>query len=161
MGCETAFFLALTGKLYDLSKYRKRLPGSMGQQIIRLLMDKKLPDSMRKNIRVIEPSDNVAANIEEGTKQAIFEGFAKHGVQINTGLRLDEVIEGGVITVDMYGEKHKFEADSVVLTGSIPNNDLLEGFEKADISVYPVGDCAEPRKIYDAIHEGFFAGYNL
>ena len=43
----------------------------------------------------------------------------------------------------------------------MPNNDLLEGLEKANVPVYSVGNCVEPRRIYDAIHEGFFVGYYL
>ena len=161
VGCETAYFLALAGKLYGLSKYRKIMSESTGQQLTRLLMNRKLPESMRKNIRIIEPSEDITTDIEEGTKQVLLEGFAKWGVQTSTGLLLDEVTDSGVITIDMHGEKHEFVADSVVLTGSIPNNELLEELKKAGIPVYPVGDCVEPRKIYDAIHEGFFAGYNL
>lgn len=161
VGCETAFFLALAGKLYGLSRYRKVLARSWEQRLTRLLIEEKLPSFARKQIRIIEPTDNVAADIEEGVRQVIFQGFSRWGVQINVGLRLDEVTEKGIVAVDRYGEKHSFEADSVVLTSCISSNDLLEELEKANMVVYPVGDCVEPRKIYDAIHEGFLTSYRL
>ena len=161
IGCETAYLLALAGKLYGISKHRKMLPRNVEHPLTRLLIDRKLPASLRKNIRIIEPSENVAADIDKQTKQVILEGFEKWGIQTNTGLRLDEVIDEGVIAIDRYGEKRRFEADSVILTGFAPDNTLLEEFEKANIPAYPVGDCVEPRKIYDAIHEGFLTGYRL
>jgi pyruvate/2-oxoglutarate dehydrogenase complex dihydrolipoamide dehydrogenase (E3) component len=34
--------------------------------------------------------------------------------------------------------------------------DRLE--QETDLDVYAVGDCVKPRRIYDAIHEGFVAG---
>jgi hypothetical protein len=83
-------------------------------------------------------------------------------VELNPGLKLKEVVDGGIIAVDRDGEKHNIEADSVILAcGFKSRDDLLEGLEKTDIPVYPVGDCIKPRKIYDAIHEGFLAGYHL
>ena len=115
-----------------------------------------------KKMRIIEMLDNVGMGMDKLTKQAYFEGFSKHGVELNPGLKLKEVVDGGIIAVDRDGEKHNIEADSVILAcGFKSRDDLLEGLEKTDIPVYPVGDCIEPRKIYDAIHEGFLAGYHL
>jgi len=75
---------------------------------------------------------------------------------------LEEVIDGDVIAIDRYWKRYNFEADSVVRSlGFVTRGDLLEGLEKANIAVYPVGDCVQHRRIYDAIHEGFFASYRL
>jgi len=115
-----------------------------------------------KRVQIIELLEDVALGMGEAEQQFIFEEFSKYRVKTNLGLRLEEVIDGGVIAADRYGKRYNFEADSVVLAlGLVARGDLLEGLEKANIAVYPVGDCVEPRKIYDAIHEGFFAGYRL
>ena len=161
IGCEIAYLLALVGKLYGISKHRKMLPKSMEHRLTRILNDTKLPLSLRKNIRVIELSENVAVGIDKPTKQVILEGFEKWGIQTNTGLRLDEVIDGGIIAVNWYGGKHHFDCDNVVLTSYTSDDTLLEELEKTNISIVPVGDCVSPRKIYDAIHEGFLAGYRV
>lgn len=113
-------------------------------------------------VRIFKVRDDVPLEMERGEQEVVFEGFAKYGVEFNQGLRLQEVLDGAAIFVDKYGKKRKVEADSVILAlGFVPRTDLLEGLEKANIAVYPVGDCVEPRKIYEAIHEGFFAGYRL
>jgi len=33
--------------------------------------------------------------------------------------------------------------------------------KEAGLEVYAVGDCVSPRKIFDAIHEGYLAAYSL
>ena len=115
-----------------------------------------------KKVRILEMLDEVALGVEGETKQALFEGFAKHGVEMNAGLMLEEVNDGYVVAVDRFGKKYKFETETLVAAfGYVSSNDLLGAFEKSNIEVYPVGDCMEPRKIYDAIHEGFSAGYRV
>jgi len=116
-----------------------------------------------KKVRIFRVREKDAPwGIEGAEIQFIFEGFFKYGVELHQGLRLEEVIDGGAIFVDRYGKRSNFETDSVVLSlGFVARNDLLKGLEKANIEVYPVGDCVAPRMIYDAIHEGFFTSYRL
>ena len=162
VGCEIAFFLALAGKLPGLRKFEGILSGSLVKQVHRwLLTQPKTPSFLRKYITVIEESDTIAYDVELKSKQVIREVFTRYGVQEKPGLKLAEIIDGGIIAIDKRGMEHLIKADSVIITGSKANNGLLEELKKADIPVYPVGDCVEPRKIYDAIHEGFLAAYRL
>ncbi len=161
-GCELALFLAVAGRLHELLRYRRMLPQGWVKGVTRLLLGKaKLPAPLRKKIRILEASEDVASGISGGAKQFIFEGFAKYGVEINLGLTLEEITERGVIAVDGHGRKYNFEADSIVFTGLVARKDLLEGLEKANVAVYSVGDCVEPRGIYEAIHEGHMAARHL
>lgn len=162
IGCETALFLTMAGKLYGLLQYRRMLPQGWVQWITRLLLGKvKLPSLLRKKIRIIEASAEVASGIEDGDKEGILEHFSEYGVEINLGLRLEEVIKGGVIAVDRHGKRYNFKADSIVFTNFAARNDLLDGLKKANLKVHAVGDCVEPRRIYDAIHAGHLAALNL
>jgi hypothetical protein len=48
------------------------------------------------------------------------------------------------------------QADTIVLAlGLKPNNGLVEGLAGKTSEVYPIGDCTEPRKVINAIWEGF------
>ncbi len=162
VGCEVAFFLAIAGKLSGLSRFRRMLPQGVAKGVTELLLSgTKLPPALRKKIHIIEASDDIASGVERGAKQVIFEGFSRYGVEINLGLRLEEVLERGVVAIDRGGRRYNFEADSIVLTSFTARNDLLEQLEKANIEIYAVGDCVEPRRIYDAIHEGHIAARNL
>ncbi|MFC2067606.1 FAD-dependent oxidoreductase [Chloroflexota bacterium] len=156
VGCELAFFLAVTGRLQRLSEYGRMLPRTWAERVSRLLLGEvKLPTFLRKKIRIIEASDEVASGAEDGIKQVIFKGFSKYGVEINLGLRLEEVTKGSVVAVDSNGKRHNFLADSVVFASFAVRNKLHEELERAHVSVNNVGDCVEPRRIYDAIHDGY------
>ena len=49
----------------------------------------------------------------------------------------------------------------VLAVGYDENNQLYNQLKESGINVQKAGDCAEPRKIIEAIHEGFQAAYNI
>ena len=56
------------------------------------------------------------------------------------------------------GEKGKYDlpVDTVVLAvGAKPENSLLGGLEGKVPEMYAIGDCLSPRKMIEAIHEGY------
>ncbi|GAI23903.1 unnamed protein product, partial [marine sediment metagenome] len=55
-----------------------------------------------------------------------------------------------------------FPADTVVLAmGMVPDKDLLTGLEGKVPMVHVIGDCLEPRRIAEAIEEGFRMGTSI
>ena len=80
-------------------------------------------------------------------------------MSIYTGKRLESVHDKGVIVIDRNGKREEILADNVIIaTGFTPNRDLIESLEShTGLEVYEVGDCVEPRRIFEAIHEGFYA----
>ena len=115
-----------------------------------------------RKLRIIESLDNVAQDMERRSREIIIEQMSNYAVQIHTGLMLKEISDDGVTVVDTSKKKYEFEADSIVLAlGLVSRKNLLEQLHTSGIAVYPVGDCIKPRRIYDAIHEGFFASYHL
>ena len=49
----------------------------------------------------------------------------------------------------------------VFATGAQPNKELALKLQGAAAQVIQIGDCHEPRRIIDAIHEGFRVGREL
>jgi 2,4-dienoyl-CoA reductase (NADPH2) len=48
------------------------------------------------------------------------------------------------------------EAQTIVLAlGSRANNEMFENLKGKFSRLFPVGDCLEPRRAKEAIHEGF------
>jgi len=54
-------------------------------------------------------------------------------------------------------------ADSIVVAiGFAPQTTLIERLKKeVKLKVYAAGDCVRPRKLLDAIHEGYLAAYSI
>ena len=93
------------------------------------------------------------------------------GIQIFTETRLYEVRENGVNVVMKLEPEHPerkgdelifIPADTVVLAvGMKPDRSLIKDLEEKIPKVYTVGDCVEPLKIIDAIHEGARIGMEI
>jgi hypothetical protein len=74
---------------------------------------------------------------------------------------VEEINERGVLAkVD--AKIISLDAESIILaTGSKSNGELAKQLAKEIGELYVIGDCAEPRKVYDAIHEGFQVGLKI
>ncbi len=90
------------------------------------------------------------------------EKLAEEGIAVRTNWRITGLFREGIIAVDRGWDQHRVLADLVVLAlGFEPRRDLSEGLEAAGMRVWTLGDCVEPRCVYDAIHEGYRAGSSL
>ena len=77
-------------------------------------------------------------------------------------LKVVEVDEKGVHGVDQSGRATQIQGQKIVVaTGFARNDEFLQELFSIGIEAYQVGDCLEPRKIYEAIHEGSRVSRNL
>jgi 2-enoate reductase len=75
------------------------------------------------------------------------------------GWKLEKIEEGKVQLVNRDGQKLEVTIESVILAfGLKSNQELLNPLKEHFTEVHAIGDCVEPRKIYQAIHEGAFVG---
>ena len=76
-------------------------------------------------------------------------------IKILTSIKVLEITDDGLIIANEHGEK-MLRADTVVLAvGFKAERSLLETLNGQIPQVYEVGDCVEPRKVINAIWEGF------
>ena len=67
-----------------------------------------------------------------------------------------QTLGGNGIVVSINGAEKKIAADSVVLAlGMKSRSQLKDSLAQAPFEVFAIGDCVKPRKIMDAIWEGF------
>jgi 2-enoate reductase len=67
-----------------------------------------------------------------------------------------EISEKAVMVADKNDTKTFLDMDTVILAaGMKPNNSLLAEIEAKIPEVYNIGDSAEPRRVLEAIWEGF------
>jgi len=112
-----------------------------------------------KKVTILEILPQVLS--KEGTivQMRLLDELARKNVEILTGITYEfSSLEGPIIkTAD--GETRRLEADTYVLaTGSRSNSDLIPALREKFKNVHVIGDAAEPRRIRDAIEEGFEIG---
>jgi NADPH-dependent 2,4-dienoyl-CoA reductase/sulfur reductase-like enzyme len=85
----------------------------------------------------------------------------RKGGTLLLGAKVEEVTSGGAL-VRVRGELRQIEADTVIwAVGSIPENALQEAARDAGVALVTVGDALEPRRLLDAVHEGYKAARRL
>jgi 2,4-dienoyl-CoA reductase-like NADH-dependent reductase (Old Yellow Enzyme family)/thioredoxin reductase len=115
-------------------------------------------------VTIIEKYPEIAWNMEPLVKYYILGKFHEYGVRVLTQRRITEILEKGVFIeeVNKEGEREFVECDSVVIAwGGDPNNKLFKELKGKIKEIYLIGDCREPRKLMDAIHDGAYIGINI
>ena len=115
--------------------------------------------SLGKKVAVVEMMGGLALDLENRSRVALHHLLKERRVSTFLNWRLEKIEEGGVLLSDRDRNRKELGTDSVILAlGLRPNQDLVEPLRKNFAEVQVIGDCLEPRKIYQAVHEGAFAG---
>jgi thioredoxin reductase len=86
----------------------------------------------------------------------------KKNVNILTGHKVVRIGEEGVVALDSGNNEVELPADHVVLAlGAVSHNPLEEEVKQHFRDYYVIGDAKQPRKLHDAIEEGFFVGQKI
>jgi len=126
-----------------------------------------------KNVTIVtrKPKDQLASDAEYWSKKVLLDMLTRNGIQFLTQVRVHEVTPEGVTVIDKEFTRRSVKADIVILECRQCNaerqclkclkirKDVVKPFRDVAPSVYPIGDCAEPRTIKSAIHEGFQYAY--
>lgn len=107
-----------------------------------------------KTVTVIDmlTQKELAAGIPRGLMTLLNE----NGVHFLTGVKLEEIIENGVIVIDKSWRRIKVPADTVVLSlGFKPRREIPNSFIDRMSEAYTIGDCRKPKDLKQAIHDGF------
>jgi thioredoxin reductase len=86
----------------------------------------------------------------------------EHQVRILTKTKAEEITDTGVLVISRRGNKETIPADTVVMAvGFKSNQDLIEKLKGKVPELYAVGDCLKPRRILEAMQEGFEAALKI
>lgn len=115
-----------------------------------------------KKSTIVEMQELVMGDMEMTHKAVLADLLEKQGIDILTGVSVKEVGNGVVHCQDRAGEERVLEADTVALcTGLSPRKSLADSFQGLAPQVHCIGDCVSPRKVYQAVHEGYQAAIKL
>jgi 2,4-dienoyl-CoA reductase-like NADH-dependent reductase (Old Yellow Enzyme family)/thioredoxin reductase len=117
--------------------------------------------AMGKKVTIVEILNDVAIDMGPLARAPLLKRLRERGVSIHTNTSVEEINERGVLA-KVNAKIISLDAESIILaTGSKSNEELAKQLAKEIGELYVIGDCAEPRKLYDAIHEGFQVGLKI
>jgi thioredoxin reductase len=132
--CDVALFLIDMGK-----KVTVLLPGEMMEMMGEVAMTNSAVDML-----------------------AIWEQMAVKGIDVVYSAAFKEITDAGVVAADPEGKETTYAADMVIVPPVFtPNDSLAKELAGTGISLQSVGDCVEPRRFFNAIHEGHAAARAL
>ncbi len=150
VGCETAEWIASQDvpdpETFAFLSYH-------GAEKPEVLQD--LLHSRRRKIAVIDMVERMAAGMGRSTRWVLMKNLRLCGIDLRPGAKLLEITDDAVI-VEANGRREAIPADTVVMAvGSRPVDGLAReaGFE--GVRIITIGDAKSPRKIIEAIREGF------
>ena len=109
-----------------------------------------------KKLTIVEILDNVARNVNEANRTHLLKLLGDINVRILTETNVLEIMDDNVVIADKHGTRSQLASDTVVLAvGLKANNGLEEAIRGKVPEIYAIGDCVEPRKVINAIWEGF------
>jgi 2,4-dienoyl-CoA reductase (NADPH2) len=155
-GCEVAHFVAHMGIPEPDVIAFLILHNAEGFKRVRSLLLKP-----GRKITVIDMMGRVASNMGPSSRWPLMKKLRLLGVGIRPKTKLVEIAKDGVVVETDRGQE-SIPADTVIMAvGSRSVSDLAEEVKRNGIEVLVLGDAKEPRKISDAIREGFNAALNI
>lgn len=149
-GCETAHYIAsldtLDAETFAFLMYHNAEDPAFAMKL--------LHQSNRK-ITVIDILGRFADNVGRTNRWPLLKNLRLIGVSLRPGTRLIEITDDSVIVETRRG-RETIPADTVIMAvGALPVDDLAREIKADGLEIIKIGDAKEPRKISDAIREGF------
>ncbi len=111
-----------------------------------------------ENVCIVEMLKSIAGDVGQNVRPFLIQRLYKQGVKVLTRTQVEEITEEGV-WVNKEGKKQIVEAGTVVLAvGMTPDRELFNRLDNRSFELYAAGDCIKPRRILEAVHEGFNLG---
>ncbi len=109
-----------------------------------------------KKLTIVEVLHRVMRDMFGTNRIHLLKLLADANVEILTDTKVLEITDEGIAIADKDGRKSTLEADTVVLAVGLKSDGrLFEALKDKVPEAYAIGDCVEPRKVINAIWEGF------
>jgi 2-enoate reductase len=106
-------------------------------------------------VTVVEMTGEIGADLELSEKMYFLKALEEAHVRMLTNSKIEAFTEKGVEVVDKEWQREFIPVDTVILAlGAESQDALVEELEGLDVQTHIIGDCVEPRTIYEAVHEG-------
>ena len=113
-------------------------------------------------IIIVEMLDDIALDMEPVNRMDLMPKIDESQIEVHLRSKIESIEPDGVILSKSGKKEEKLRSDMVILAlGAAPVNELAEELESKIEEVCLIGDSNKPRKIMDAIYEGFQAAIRL
>ncbi len=120
-----------------------------------------LAEQHAKQVTLVDQIAEVSPEVGVFTRWVIQSKLVEDGIEVKLNHCIDCILPGS-LTCACEGEDVQIEGDAFVLAlGMTPNAELRDALADAEIEIITVGDAVKPRKILQAVHEGFHAGRRI
>jgi len=107
-----------------------------------------------KKVTVVDILDLVT--LQADWPRGLAEQLEEHGVRFLTGIKIEEITDKGVVTIDSKWKRSAIAADTVILSlGFKPRTETVNQFKNLAAGLYIIGDCQKARTVKEAVHDGF------
>lgn len=111
-----------------------------------------------KKVTILKRSDTLLPDMYLANRNHLLLLLSQNKVNIVTGIKLEGVTRQG-LTISKGGNTEDLKANTIVLSmGMEPRKELAASLQGKVPELHIVGDCVEPRRMINAIWEGFHAG---
>jgi pyruvate/2-oxoglutarate dehydrogenase complex dihydrolipoamide dehydrogenase (E3) component len=116
--------------------------------------------SLGNYVTVLKRYETVSENIDPVYAPHLLSRLQKQGVKIISKVMIMEIEQNQVLIKNHSKEPNKVYFDKIVLTRELmPSNKLAKEIEAS--KVYLIGDALKPRRIFNAVFEGFMIGRQI
>jgi 2,4-dienoyl-CoA reductase (NADPH2) len=155
-GIETAIYAASQGTITgDVLKF---LMLNQAETVEKL---KELLTKGSHSVTLIEMLDKLGPDMGVATRWVLLQELATLGVKQLVKAKVLKIKKDEVV-YELDGKELSEPADTVIMAlGATAERKLAIELEKAGVKFKEVGDVTKPRKIMDAVHEGYLAGSQI
>ena len=115
-----------------------------------------------KKVTVTRRGAEMALRVGPTLRDFFLDRLWQKGVALLTEIRYNEVTPEGLVVMTKEGERKTIKADTIVLAaGAIPDRMLYQEVKGKVSETYLAGDCVEPRRIREAIADGYRIGLEI
>jgi 2,4-dienoyl-CoA reductase-like NADH-dependent reductase (Old Yellow Enzyme family)/thioredoxin reductase len=110
-----------------------------------------------KKVVIVEMLDEAGCDMESVTRKIVLKRLAEKNVKILTNTVICDIMDEGILALNKKRNKMEVvKGESIVLAlGAKPNDELAKELDGCVKELYLIGDCVKPRRISDAMLEGF------
>jgi 2,4-dienoyl-CoA reductase-like NADH-dependent reductase (Old Yellow Enzyme family)/thioredoxin reductase len=112
-----------------------------------------------KKVTMVRRGPEMAQKVSPSLRGFFLERLKNAGISMLNGVTYDRATEEGLVITTKDGERKTIEADTIVLAvGAVSEQRLYQEVKGRVAEIYLIGDSVSPRRIGEAITEGFQTG---